>query len=123
MPLRTVFMRARDVTRRAAPAPSRRGRLHRPRGPPQSARRMRASARARDLGERPRCAPGLSVAALACAGLAGCASLATERNLAPLFSEHSIAGGGVERESFGGIGRVRYTRSGGPLTQWALRPL
>jgi hypothetical protein len=55
--------------------------------------------------------------------LGSCASLTTERNLAPLFSEHSMPGGGTEIEAFGGILRSRRTRPGGLLTQWALRPL
>jgi hypothetical protein len=53
----------------------------------------------------------------------GCASVKSERNLAPLFSEYSTAGGGVEREALGGIFRIRQSRPGGPWTQWALRPL
>jgi len=53
----------------------------------------------------------------------GCASLASERNLAPFFSEHSLPGGGTETEAFGGALRLRRTRPGGLMTQWALRPI
>ena len=52
-----------------------------------------------------------------------CASTTSERNLAPLYSEYSTAGGGVEREALGGAFRVRRSRPGAPWSQWALRPL
>ncbi len=62
--------------------------------------------------------------ALFCALLAGgCATGGSERILAPLFSEYSTAGGGVEREALGGVVRVRQSRPDGPWSQWALRPL
>jgi len=54
---------------------------------------------------------------------AACAGPGTERQLPPLFSEFSTAGGGTELEALGGAVRVRWTRPDGPLRQWALRPL
>ncbi len=55
--------------------------------------------------------------------LAGCASDGTERNLAPLWSEHSMAGGGVEVEGFGGVLRTRTPVRGAAFTQVAVRPV
>lgn len=54
---------------------------------------------------------------------ASCASTDQERNLAPIYSKYSTAGGGVEAEALGGIVRVRSTRPHGPWSQWALRPI
>jgi hypothetical protein len=54
---------------------------------------------------------------------AGCATNGTERMIAPLYSEYSTGGGGVETEAFGGAVRVRHSRPDGPWSQWALRPL
>src|SRR5437763_16361078 len=51
--------------------------------------------------------------ALASCALSSCASSGVERNLAPLYSEYSTAGGGAEREAFCGALRVRYSRPGG----------
>ncbi|MCY2958715.1 MAG: hypothetical protein NTY35_00985 [Planctomycetota bacterium] len=55
--------------------------------------------------------------------LAGCAVDGTERNLAPLWSEHSMAGGGVEVEALGGAIRTRTPRRGAAFSQVAARPL
>ena len=66
---------------------------------------------------------GALAALVVAAVVSGCAALGTERNLAPLFSEHSTAGGGTEIEALGGVLRVRRTRPGGLLKQWALRPV
>src|SRR5262249_2626584 len=82
-------------------------------GPPPSVPRRSAAS------PRPACLSAL-LAALACAG---CAGPGTERHFPPLFSEISTAGGGTELEALGGILRGRRTRAGGPLRQWALRPL
>jgi hypothetical protein len=65
----------------------------------------------------------LALALASALGAAGCATNGTERVLAPLYSEYSTAGGGVEREAIGGAVRVRQSRPGGPWSQWALRPL
>jgi hypothetical protein len=59
----------------------------------------------------------------ACALLAGCAGRGTERDLAPFFSEHSMAGGGIESEALGGALRTRVTRCGDPLRNLAIRPI
>jgi len=61
--------------------------------------------------------------ALVLAGFASCASGGTERNLAPLWSEHSMAGGGVEVEGLGGALRTRAPKRGAAFTQVAARPL
>jgi hypothetical protein len=53
----------------------------------------------------------------------GCATEGTERNLAPLWSEHSMAGGGVEVEGFAGAFRTREPRRGEPFSQVAIRPI
>jgi hypothetical protein len=55
--------------------------------------------------------------------VASCASLDQDRHLAPLFTEISRAGGGVEIEALGGAIRTRYIKPNGPLEQWALRPI
>lgn len=57
------------------------------------------------------------------AALAGCATDGTERNLAPFWSEHSMAGGGVEVEALGGALRTRVAQRGAAFTQFAARPL
>lgn len=86
--------------------------------------RSRASATGRG---RARAGAGLAFASLAFAVLAlvcgGCASFASERHLAPVYTEISTAGGGKEVEALGGALRLRYLRPEGGLTQWALRPL
>ncbi len=62
-------------------------------------------------------------AALLLAGLAGCAGLDRERHLAPLYSEISSAGGGVETEALGGAVLVRRDAPRGRFTTWGVRPL
>jgi hypothetical protein len=47
----------------------------------------------------------------------------SERVLSPLVSRHSMAGGGVETEALGGVGRSRRVRPNGPWSHWAFRPL
>jgi hypothetical protein len=64
-------------------------------------------------------APALAAALL----LAGCASLRSERHLAPLYSHLSLAGGGEELESLGGALRMRRLRRDGPIDEWGVRPL
>jgi hypothetical protein len=54
--------------------------------------------------------------------LDACATQDQERNLAPIFSEYSTAGGGVESEGLGGILKIRTSRPRGPWTQWSFRP-
>ncbi|MBI5362885.1 MAG: hypothetical protein HZA53_06875, partial [Planctomycetes bacterium] len=69
-------------------------------------------------------APRAAAIAVLALAFAGCASFQSERHLAPLFSELSTAGGGREIEALGGAVRLRYLRAeGGPLTQWAFRPI
>jgi hypothetical protein len=46
----------------------------------------------------------------------------SERVLSPLVSRHSMAGGGVETEALGGVGRSRRVRPNGPWSHWAFRP-
>src|SRR5689334_17833738 len=53
----------------------------------------------------------------------GCASFESDRHLAPLYTEISRAGGGTEVEALGGAIRVRHVSPGGPLEQFALRPI
>jgi hypothetical protein len=85
----------------------------------------------RGVGRRraPRAAAPFAAVALALALslalsiLGGCAGIASERNLAPFWSQHARAGGGVEVEALGGIFRTRATRQGSPFSQVALRPL
>ncbi|MBL8693994.1 MAG: hypothetical protein JNJ88_07815 [Planctomycetes bacterium] len=60
---------------------------------------------------------------MALALCAGCATDGTERNLAPLWSEHAMAGGGVEVESLGGAIRTRRPVRGAAFQEVALRPL
>ncbi len=60
---------------------------------------------------------------VALAALASCATDGTERNLAPLWSEHSMAGGGVEVEALGGVIRTRAPKRGEAFSQVAARPL
>jgi len=57
------------------------------------------------------------------ASLAGCATDGSEVNLAPFWSQHSMAGGGVEVESVGGVFRTRTPTRGAAFSQVALRPL
>jgi hypothetical protein len=54
---------------------------------------------------------------------ASCASSSMERNLAPLYSSYSTAGGGVEQEALGGALRLSRATPHGPWTQWAFRPI
>lgn len=61
--------------------------------------------------------------AVAFAVSAGCASMESDRHLAPLYTEISRAGGGTEIEALGGAIRVRHVHPGGPLEQFALRPI
>ena len=56
-------------------------------------------------------------------GLSSCAALDTERNLAPLYSEHWKAGGGVETESLGGAILTHRPSVEAELDAWAIRPL
>jgi hypothetical protein len=55
--------------------------------------------------------------------VSGCASIDSERHVAPLFTEISRGGGGVEIEALAGALRLRRGRPGGPFEQWALRPI
>lgn len=66
---------------------------------------------------------GVLTGMLVCALFGACASSGTERHLSPIYSELSSAGGGKEIEALGGALRLRYLRTSGTLTQWALRPL
>jgi hypothetical protein len=64
------------------------------------------------------------LALLLCALASACATGGHERHVAPLFTDLSPAGGGREIEALGGAVRLKFLRAeGGPLTQWALRPL
>lgn len=69
--------------------------------------------------------PPRAVAALALfAPLCGsCASLESDRHLAPLYSQISTAGGGTEIEALAGAAVVRRRRPGGRELEWGLRPL
>lgn len=60
------------------------------------------------------------VAALA---LGSCAGPDQERNLAPLVSRHSAAGGDAELEALGGLVLTRRDALSGERTYWAVRPL
>jgi hypothetical protein len=55
--------------------------------------------------------------------LSSCAALDTERNLAPFYSEHWKAGGGVETESLGGVVLTHRPSVEAELDSWAIRPL
>ncbi len=57
------------------------------------------------------------------AGLGSCATSGTEWNLAPVWSQHSRAGGGVEIEALAGALRSRVTYRGAAFEQIAVRPL
>ncbi|MDP6956628.1 MAG: hypothetical protein QF599_11705, partial [Planctomycetota bacterium] len=63
----------------------------------------------------------LVVLALA-AALSSCASFDQERHLAPLFTQLSLAEGGVETEALGGLWKSRRHVPGGVASSWALRP-
>ncbi|MDP6539582.1 MAG: hypothetical protein QF903_11405 [Planctomycetota bacterium] len=65
------------------------------------------------------------VGCLALAGflLAGCASYATDRHVAPLFTQLSTAGGGEEIEAAGGAFLLRRDEPGGEAVEWGVRPL
>jgi len=68
-----------------------------------------------------RAALGPAVALLAVA--AGCAGPRTERNLAPLYSSHSAAGGVPEVEALGGAVLLRQDPVTGERSYWAVRPI
>lgn len=76
-----------------------------------------------DRPEVRRAARRASVAAALALLAAGCATDGTERNLAPLWSEHSMAGGGVETEALFGALRARVPHRGAAFSQVAARPL
>ncbi len=61
--------------------------------------------------------------ALPCLLLQACANTREERHLAPLYTQISRAGGGVEEEALAGAVRLRRDSPGGTLRQWGLRPL
>lgn len=54
---------------------------------------------------------------------AACAGFASERHVAPVFSQMSTAGGGTEIEALAGAVRVRRSGPKGFFEQWAFRPL
>ncbi|MEZ5973842.1 MAG: hypothetical protein R3E96_03055 [Planctomycetota bacterium] len=56
-------------------------------------------------------------------GLGACAGPSTERHLAPIFTQLSLAGGDTEVEVAGGAVQVRYNGDTGELDYWAVRPL
>ncbi len=61
-------------------------------------------------------------AALVCA-LASCAGLDDDRYLAPVYSEHSVAGGGRQIEALGGMLISRRDELDGPVRFAGVRPL
>jgi hypothetical protein len=65
----------------------------------------------------------LALAALAPLAAAGCAGLGSDVHLSPFVSGLSTAGGGHEIEALAGAVLVRRSRPGGPVDQWAVRPL
>ncbi|MFT4539073.1 MAG: hypothetical protein ACI841_002967 [Planctomycetota bacterium] len=69
----------------------------------------------------PRLCPPLWVVFLLALGT-GCAGLQSERHLAPLFTQVSPAGGGMDIEAIGGALRWRRGPEG-RTEEWALRPL
>lgn len=64
-----------------------------------------------------------AAAALALLVCAGCAASGSERVLSPLLSVHSRAGGEEEVEALAGAVQARRSRTDGPWSHWALRPL
>ncbi|MEE8468181.1 MAG: hypothetical protein V3T22_06985 [Planctomycetota bacterium] len=66
---------------------------------------------------------GRTVQAALLAGLAACADLQSERHIAPIFTELSMAGGGREVEALGGAILVRHPELDGKPDYQALRPL
>ncbi len=67
--------------------------------------------------------PSLFACLLLAAASSSCAALDTERNLAPLYSEHWTAGGGVEIEGLGGSILTHRPAFEAELDYWAIRPL
>lgn len=65
----------------------------------------------------------LATALMAALLAAGCAGARTERNLAPLYSSHSTAGGVPEVEALGGVALFRQDPVTGERRYWAVRPL
>lgn len=61
--------------------------------------------------------------ALAATFAASCASYASDRHIAPLFTQLSTAGGGEEIEAVGGAVVLRRDAPGGELSEWGVRPL
>ena len=61
--------------------------------------------------------------ALAATFAASCASYASDRHVAPLFTQLSTAGGGEEIEAVGGAVVLRRDAPGGELSEWGVRPL
>jgi len=67
--------------------------------------------------------PSLYASLLYTVALSSCAALDTERNLAPLYSEHWTAGGGVGIEALGGSILTHRPSVEAELDTWAMRPL
>jgi len=67
--------------------------------------------------------PSLYTCLLLAAASSSCAALDSERNLAPLYSEHWTAGGGVEIEALGGSVLTHRPSFDAELDSWAIRPL
>jgi hypothetical protein len=67
--------------------------------------------------------PHLQVSLLLAVASSSCAALDTERNLAPLYSEHWTAGGGVGVEALGGVILTHRPSIAAELDSWAIRPL
>ncbi|MCH2106235.1 MAG: hypothetical protein MK291_06300 [Planctomycetes bacterium] len=67
--------------------------------------------------------PSLYSCLLLAAASTSCAALDTERNLAPLYSEHWTAGGGVGIEGLGGAVLTHRPSIEAELDSWAIRPL
>jgi len=65
----------------------------------------------------------MRAAALLALLASACSGPATERNLAPLFSSHSAAGGVPEVEALGGAVVTRRDPESGDRRYWAVRPL
>lgn len=84
-----------------------------PAGLPQARAARARQARAR----------ALLAALVGAAALSGCAGPDQERNLAPLISRHSAAGGDAEIEALGGVVLTRRDGLTGARTYWAVRPL
>ena len=67
--------------------------------------------------------PSLYTCLLLAAASSSCAALDTERNLAPLYSEHWTAGGGVGTEALGGTVLTHRPSVEAEFDSWAIRPL